>query len=71
MYATERQVKSLERRIEVLEHIIEVQFADEISPREICAEKGHVYRMTKYDLQGGKWGKERCERCGDEYSWSV
>ena len=71
MYAYESDIERLERRIEILEEIIEVQFADEITPEMICEKKGHYYMRVEYDLQGGKWGTERCKRCGDEYSWSV
>lgn len=74
MYAYKSDVNYLTRRVEKLEEIISWMFegdVPEITPEMICEKKGHFYERVAYDLQGGKWGKEKCKRCGDEYSWSV
>jgi hypothetical protein len=73
MYAFERQVKELEQRLEKVEEILKLVNLDpdELTPEMLCDKLGHTYKRVEYDLQGGKWGRERCSRCRKEYEWSV
>lgn len=75
MYAFESDMKQLIARVERIEELLNLtaedpEFEAELS-KMICEKRGHKYKNIEYDLQGGKWGKERCERCSHEYSWSV
>lgn len=36
-----------------------------------CANGNHAWKRIAYDLQGGKWGTERCIRCGAKETWHV
>lgn len=75
MYAYKSDVESLRERVERLEELLNLTHDDpefEIEFKKmLCEKNGHKYTRVSYDLQGGKWGTERCERCADEYSWSV
>jgi hypothetical protein len=65
----------LEKRVERLEELLNLQMDDsefeKAFQESLCQRYGHKMRNVKYDLQGGKWGVERCERCSHEESWSV
>jgi hypothetical protein len=75
MEAYQSDLDALARRVERLEELLNLQGEDAEFEQElaelICGRKGHEYKTVSYDLQGGKWGKQRCTRCGDEHSWSV
>lgn len=36
-----------------------------------CASGSHAWKRVEYDLQGGKWGTDRCTRCGEKRTWHV
>ena len=37
----------------------------------LCDDGKHALKRVAYDLQGGKWGTERCTRCGHEETWHA
>jgi PHP family Zn ribbon phosphoesterase len=75
VYAFASDLKRLAERVERLEELLNLraddpEFEEELK-KMICERDGHKYTSVQYDLQGGKWGTERCSRCRHEYSWSV
>lgn len=66
----EDAVKRLTERIELVEKAAWIEHEDP-TPEQLCEREGHRWQRVEYDLQGGKWGKDRCTRCKKEESWSV
>jgi hypothetical protein len=68
---------NIEERLDRIERVLARGLSEQweashfSSAEDQCAAQGHKYKRVRYDLQGGKWGVERCQRCGHEYTWKA
>ena len=77
MYVFETEFKKLVERVKLLEAIIgedKLEDAERVLTElgeEECAKGNHKWKSTGYDLQGGKWGENTCQRCGKKETWHA
>jgi hypothetical protein len=72
----EKKLEALERRVAIIEHAlgVDLEIAEQLIVEDRaaqCVKGNHKWERIAYDLQGGKWGKDRCIYCNFTSEWSV